>query len=1201
MLDTTLSNRKRGELANMRFAKYPLLLPALGIVALTSSGFHSQSDPEKISDKAVVKILEHNNRGVALLDQYKFKEAAAEFQQTFEYSDDIAEVHVNLGIAYFYDQKYDDAVAALERALALDQEQIRAYYILGLIYRNQDRVEDGIVAFEAVRQRDPEDPSTNYYLGRLYMRQRDYETAAQFFREVIEREPYNASAHYNLATALGRSGNREGGRKEMDEFKRLQNLFGSTTVGLQYLEQGKYAVANNRILTADTEYSEDRLSEQPLVVFEEVASQVGLEFRHQGPGETEAKVASIQQFERELVPFMGSGAATHDYDRDGWLDIYLANAGPEGAKGMLYRNNGSGGFENMTEESGLSFVGKTMHAIWGDYDNDAYPDLYLVNYGANVLYHNQQDGTFEDVTDIAGTADSSWGMGGAFVDFDHDGDLDIYVANFAGSAEEMKEGMRFPQELPGCRNVLYRNNGDGTFEDVAVAAQLTGGAARTTALVTSDFDNSRDVDFFLLNHGADNLLLNNLRDGTFGNASATVTEGQGRGVGVGAGDFNRDGYIDLALPSLDSAGSALLVNRGNNKYQVAQKEVAGQFMQMRAIQNMQFLDFDNDGDLDLLAIGSQLFEQDSQPDGDRNLYLFENRGNRYVDVSEQAGLDQLRGNPTRGCSIADFDRDGDLDFVLTVNGGKALFYRNEGGNRNNWISLSLNGSSSNKGAVGVKAEIQVGRHWQKLESFGGGGFLTQNSPLFHFGLGKDSSVDVVRLLWPNGVLQSEIDRPANRILELDELDRKGTSCPILYVWDGSSYRFQTDFLGGSAYGSLLAPGRYNYPDTDEYVKLEREDLALKDGKVSITMNNQLEEVILFDKVELVVVDHPKGFEVYPDEKLLPGPPYQDFKLLTSSNPRVPVSAFNEKGQSVLDEISEKDRRYPPIADSLPFKGYTDLHEITLDLGNIPGQDAILLMYAWIDYTDSTSNLAASQAGIPLVPPYLQVRNQAGEWVTVLKRMGFPAGLPKTMTVDLSGKFLSDSRLVRIVTNMKIYWDQILVESGSQSSDYRLHRLSPSDAHLHYKGYPSFVSPDGYKPKVYFYDQSSTAEWKVHLGAYTRYGDVVPLLKGLDDLFVITRSGDEIEIAFDAGELPQLEEGWVRDYLIYVDGFGKDMDPNSAGPVFLGPLPFHGMSRFPYPEDEHYPDSETHRNYLREWNTRQYYRPYEELKGLQSTY
>jgi hypothetical protein len=190
-----------------------------------------------------------------------------------------------------------------------------------------------------------------------------------------------------------------------------------------------------------------------------------------------------------------------------------------------------------------------------------------------------------------------------------------------------------------------------------------------------------------------------------------------------------------------------------------------------------------------------------------------------------------------------------------------------------------------------------------------------------------------------------------------------------------------------------------------------------------------------------------------------------------------------------------------------------------------------------------------------------------------------------MTVDLSGKFLSASHKVKIVTNMKIYWDQILVDSGQSRDDYRLYRLGADSAELRFKGFPKFVSPDGRSPNVYRYDEPSRAEWKVHVGAYTRFGDVKPLLQEQDDRFVITRSGDEIEARFDVTRLPSLPDGWVRDYLVYVDGFGKDMDPNSATPQFLGPLPFHGMAEYPYTRNSPFLDDPALREYLEKWNTR----------------
>jgi hypothetical protein len=212
-------------------------------------------------------------------------------------------------------------------------------------------------------------------------------------------------------------------------------------------------------------------------------------------------------------------------------------------------------------------------------------------------------------------------------------------------------------------------------------------------------------------------------------------------------------------------------------------------------------------------------------------------------------------------------------------------------------------------------------------------------------------------------------------------------------------------------------------------------------------------------------------------------------------------------------------------------------------------------------------------------------------------MGFPAGLPKTMTVDLSGKFLTDNREIKIVTNMKIFWDQILVEDGQQRSDFQLTRLKPNTAVLSDKGFSRFASPDGRKPNVYFYNEPASAEWKAHVGGYTRFGEVLPLLEQRDDQFVITRSGDQIEALFDVTQVPPPKTGWVRDYLLFVDGFGKDMDPNSAGPQFLGPLPFHGMSAYPYPDGERYPDSEAHQKYLREWNTRLVERAVPDLPSL----
>ncbi|MFH1966079.1 MAG: FG-GAP-like repeat-containing protein, partial [Acidobacteriota bacterium] len=933
------------------------------------------------SDKNEI-IISRFNSGIALMDQYRFESAIQEFHKLLEMDRGILPAWANLGISHFYGQEYEQALEAFKNALAIDPSEVHSHFVSGLIYINQDQVEKAVNSFRAVLKQDSQDVSANYYLGRLLMRSRQYEEALVYFETVIKNEPYNASAHYNRATALNRLRRTDESRKEMDRFRRLQDLFGSTTVGLQYLEQGKYAVAIQD-LSADwlPGYIAPATS-QISVTFRDVSSEAGLAFTHQGPGRADLGVTDKTYFENTIVPWLGSGVTFGDFDQDGYYDLYLANSGELGARGGLFRNLGNGAFEDVTESSGLVQKYKTSISLWGDYDNDGYPDLYLVNHGKNQLYHNEKDGTFKNVTELCGVGDDATGLGGAFVDYDHDSDLDIYIANFTDISGFDTTDKLFPGEFPGAENRLYQNDGKGVFKDVTEESGLGGGKHKTTAVLTGDFNNSRDTDFYLVNFREPDQLFSNKRDGSFELVSSL--NGDRPATSASAGDLNGDGLLELLIPA--GSPNRLEVLKGRDLSFNSEKDPHSLETSLNFV-NVQLLDYDNDGDLDVLALNASLFLPAAKGP---SISLFRNSGDSLEDVTAQVGLDSFSGLPLRGVSIADYDNDGDMDFAINVNGQAPLLLRNDGGNQNNWLAVKLDGSVSNKAGVGVKAEIRSGKHWQKIENMGGQGFLSQSPTRLHFGLGQHTSVDVVRLLWPNGILQSEKDHNVNNTIEIRELDRKGTSCPLMYVWDGNSYKFQTDFLGGSAYGNLLAPNTFNYPDTDEYIKLQRKDTKLKNVDLAITLNNQLEEVILFDQLELAVVDHPADYEVFPDEKLLPGPPYLPFRLLTAESVSAPVSASDGDGNDVLSSILKIDRLYPPVADSEPFKGYSNMHELVLDLGQVSQDYSVLLMYAWIDYADSSSNRAASQAGLHLTPPCLQVRDKNGTWVTVIENMGFPA-------------------------------------------------------------------------------------------------------------------------------------------------------------------------------------------------------------------
>lgn len=248
---------------------------------------------------------------------------------------------------------------------------------------------------------------------------------------------------------------------------------------------------------------------------------------------------------------------------------------------------------------------------------------------------------------------------------------------------------------------------------------------------------------------------------------------------------------------------------------------------------------------------------------------------------------------------------------------------------------------------------------------------------------------------------------------------------------------------------------------------------------------------------------------------------------------------------------------------------------------------LLLLTGWTDYAFSSDNVAAHQRGLALRPPSLQVKDRAGRWRTVVESMGFPVGRPQTVTVDLTGKFLSASREVRIVTNMRVYWDQILVDdAGADSSSLRVERLEAAAADLRERGFSAQVTPDGREPFDYDYARvSAESPWKVFTGRYTRLGDVRALVAATDDMFVVSRPGDEVALSFDARSLAPLPRGWARTFLLYTDGYSKEMDINSASPHELAPLPFHAMRGYPYAPPDAYPSDEAHRTYLERYNTR----------------
>jgi tetratricopeptide (TPR) repeat protein len=1114
------------------------------------------------------------------LEQFRFGEAAEEFEAAVALEPNSVPGLVNLGIAYFNQRDFDRAREIFEKAKSIDPDDPHVHYNLGLIFKLIGETEEAVLAFEEVAAHDPEDAMTLYYLGTLYASLGRLEEAEATLRQAIRLQPNNESAHFSLGNVLIRQGRSEEGQKELTVFRSLKESFPVETAsaGLQYTELGKYAEAIEPP-SLPLQQLPPEPSVESAVRWIDVSEELGLTLPPLPPPPTWPPTVPVSEYgrsfvERRLLPHWGSGLALRDLDNDGDPDLVYVRGG-----GTVVFVNEGGRFRAAT--TGLpepAEDGKYVSLTVGDVDNDGDPDVYLVGSGPNALFLNDGNGRFSPAGPEAGVAGNDISIAATLADVDHDGDLDIYVSNYVDPEAPHDEAvLRVPYDLRGAPNRLYRNNGDRTFTEIGEESR-TAGASRSLGAVFSDLDDDRDIDFVVVNDGEPLEVYSNDRVGTFTESALDWgLEAAGRFRGIDAADFDRDGNLDLFLTAEGATLNVLLrgpVQTGLRPDVVSPGLLAAGVPGARF--GASFLDADNDTDLDALLVVNE-------PGALAAYYASSAQGFRRAGGLSASGDDVGEG---RALAIGDIDGDGDLDAVVGTDRGRLLAFRNEGGNALGSIDVQARGVRSNREGLGTKVEVKAGDARLRREVRAGSGYLSQNDLPLHFGLGTQESADYIRFLWPGGVKQIEMDVEAGRV-SFEELDRKGTSCPILYTWDGKEIRFVTDFLGGSAIGYLHEPGSYSHPDTDEYVKLESFAPVPRNGAYDVRWVNQLEEVLMFDKASLVAVDHPAEVEVFPNERLMAGPRYPEPRLYAVRDLRPPVGAVDHLGRDVTPLIARQDRQYPSEFGLLPFKGYAELHSLTLDLGDLEAnRHYVLLLYGWIDYSDSSSNLAAGQAGVTLTTPYLEVEDEDGGFRMAIADMGFPAGLPKTMLVDLQGIMDANHRRVRITTSQRIYWDQIQVATVVPDVDPRVTELSPDRAELGFRGYPASVSPDGEPPYLYDYSRISPTEvWDQHEGFYTRYGDVRELVESVDDRYVITKNGDELALSFAADRLPDLPAGWKRTFLVFADGFGKDMDLNSAYADTVEPLPFHAMKAYPYASGETFPETEIHRRDRELYHTR----------------
>ncbi|MBI3664242.1 MAG: VCBS repeat-containing protein [Acidobacteria bacterium] len=1143
----------------------------------------SAAKPQRPAE-ASAEAIRLNNLGVAYMNQQRMEQGLKNFQEALARAPALTTARLNQGIALLSLQRLEPAREALLEVTRREPGRVRAWYNLGLLYRNLGEAEKALEAFEQAVKLAPDDADTHYFIGLLHTQLQQYEKAIAALQRALALNPLHVSAEFGLARAYQRAGDSAKSREHLVRFQKLTQEKLGSPMSLVYGDQGPLSLAEDVAGAAS--------SVPPAIPVKFVsvpAAESGLRFVHSGLRSPEIRpdpVSKRASPHGEPAYVEGSGACFFDYDNDGRSDLFLVNAGQDAAS-VLYHNVG-GRFVDVTRETGMEVRGLGMACTAGDYDNDGWTDLAVTLSDRVILLRNDGKGHFQDVTRAAGIRPDPCPGAALFLDFDHDGDIDLYLTGCAVS----HVGGKFRRPDGGeydLRNVLWRNNGNGTFTDWTEAAGLEGPELGFMA-VAADFNNDRAVDLLIsddlrggahLNENMPPLLLLNPREGHFKPVRPWKSFGRGETRAAAIFDFNKDGWMDVAFTHTNSPSITLWRNLDGKNF--AGQRLPYRTSEWEASLGLAVLDCDNDGWLDLAGVIGDA----SDPSDTGHVILLRNEGAGFRDVSEETGLSRIKLTNPRSLITADVDGDGDTDLLITQNGGPPVLLRNDGGNKNNWLRISLRGLADNKSAIGTKVEVFAGALWQKFEVQSSSGYLGQSATDILVGLGGERQADIVRLLWPTGVLQDEIEIPARKTEAITEIDRRGSSCPILFAWNGSRYEFIADAIGPGIVGHWVAPGERNIPDPTEYLKVPGESVRPRDGRLSFRFIEPMEELVYLDRVRLLAVDHPAGVEVHPNERFAAVPPFPEFKVISSRDARPPLGAWDDRGQNVLPELLERDRRYVTGFADAPFKGFAETHWVELDLGSVNTSVPLrLLLHGFTDYFTATSVYAAHQAGVTATVPYVEALDASGRWQRVVDDMGFPAGLARTMVADLTGRLPAGTRRIRIVTNLKIYWDQISVDTSPEGISVRLTEAPLTQAALGFRGYPREVRGNPSADITYDYEQVSlTGPYARASGNYTRYGGVRSLLTRADDKFVIFGSGDEVALEFDPGGLPPLPRGWTRDFFFYVDGFSKDMDFYAAHADTIEPLPFHAMDRYPYPETTHYPGGKSHHDYLLNFNTR----------------
>lgn len=1077
----------------------------------------------------------HRALGQAYMEEENFPAAIEAYRQAVALAPRSASDIINLGIAYYHGDQNEESIRFLKQGLELDPDNVFALYNLGLAYKKIGDSTQAVEYFQRTVDFDSSDAASLYNLGLSLTKLKRDDEAAKWFEKTIQIDPKHSSAYYRLFLYYAVT------KKDMERAREQQQIF-------------------QELKKTEPQRPADAVDEG----------------KYLGPIEFELPTAALPNFTSDL-------RARFTLNPSWTQRIVQALGSPEGrilaAWPDLEKRETALVISNATQSVWLIVPAeeKAMSAVslpgsgWtgcapADFDNDGDPDLllYATSFPGQpleektALLRNEGNGVFEDISatlgdDPAGVADALW------CDFDHEGDLDLLLAR------------------PDKGDMIFQNNGDGGFTNIT--KKVSGlELSKSQTIAASDLDNDNDLDILTWSAGHLTIYANQ-REVKFQKWLTAEIPGGVEQPKILCRDFDNDGRMDITITGMNAQGPVAWRPHGNSLAPLALTSGA-----VSSVIQCVF-DANNDGYEDIVT-GSDSRLRILLPN-----YILYNRNPQPFEKVEDAFAAEVSTSPSPMVQFdhpvpVDLDWDGDLDLLATRRGETPglVVFENQGGNRNRWLALKIKGSKNTIDGFGSKIQVKHDLFRVKKEV---------SSPVTHIGLGGREKIGVIRLTWPNGIFQNEILVASDQILSVSEKPGYAGSCPFVYTWNGREYEFIADSLSTGPLG-LYVGGGFFPPRPEEYIRIRGDQLKPKDGFFNVLMREELREITYLDQMELFSATHPEAQEIHVNEKFTL-PPFPEFKLIgMSAHARPPRRMTDNQGQDVTELIRENDHRYPKPWKPSRYDGIGEEHWFEIDLNDFRDAKTLyLFMTGYVDWPNSSHALSLEQnPSLDFVMPYLQVKDETGAWVTVLNPMGFPAGKLKTVPLDISTIFKGPDRTVRIVSTLLVHWDRIWVDPNPLLDGFAVQHYPYVSADLRYGGYARCydLAPDG--PHWFDYNVlTSNERWDYHCGSFTRYGDVTPLLTAFDDRYIIMQHGDEAAVRFQA---PRSETPGEVTYFLHAVGWVKDLDYSTAYSQQVEPLPFRGMSGYPYGPDEAYPLTDENLQYMVEYNTREFTRPNEPL-------